>query len=528
MLPAIPFPPIGLIVPPWLPFVKDGESEGGGPISSAEQLIENIRDAAEPDPSEMRDRYENDPGFKDTVDRANAGDDEAEKGLDRITRGDDDKRQDLRKLRDWLLNPIAQADDKFLKSLADKLDEGVGLTRDEALRARTIMGVDTLESVFDEFPPEQPGLEEMGNREVSNEPLNLPGTSPIAGNIPTLPTIGNPLGNLSPANIARLGVGGAAAIGGLVGGGGGGGGGSLGSLSGSENPDFTALTLEQMRLQNDVLRQQLSQNTFQQDFINRTLADLERQETRARQEFEGILAENRRMEQGRIARESETEERFRKLLEPSAEEEELAELERQIAKESGERTLKGLRGELPLDPALERDIEKGRLELHEKLRSQLGPGFEISTPGIEALGDFDERANILRDAARRGQLTALEGIGQTRTAASLSRTAQGATMTESFGRLPTTLSNFASLMPMLPASVTGRGGLMGVNIPLAQVLGQQIATQTQANTASQNIMSQLQIARAQQQQASATGRMNLIGTLGAAALAGLIPKIFGP
>lgn len=74
------------------------------------------------------------------------------------------------------------------------------------------------------------------------------------------------------------------------------------------------------------------------------------------------------------------------------------------------RTLAALKGELPVDPALNREIEQNRLTLRDALRGNLGSGFETSTPGIQALADFEKRAEELRESSRRDQLAAGEGI----------------------------------------------------------------------------------------------------------------------
>jgi len=91
-----------------------------------------------------------------------------------------------------------------------------------------------------------------------------------------------------------------------------------------------------------------------------------------------------------------------------------AELQKQIQRELNERSLKALRGELPVDPGLERDITSQREQLTNKLASQYGSGFSTASPAIEALQRFDESANILREGARTGQLTLAEQLGITR------------------------------------------------------------------------------------------------------------------
>ena len=84
--------------------------------------------------------------------------------------------------------------------------------------------------------------------------------------------------------------------------------------------------------------------------------------------------------------------------------------------ESGllDRSLKALKGELPVDPGLEESLQKQEQDLRQRLAAQLGPGYETSTPGIETLVQFFRTSEILRDGARTGQLTLAEQLGITR------------------------------------------------------------------------------------------------------------------
>jgi hypothetical protein len=79
-----------------------------------------------------------------------------------------------------------------------------------------------------------------------------------------------------------------------------------------------------------------------------------------------------------------------------------------------QRTQKALKGELPVDPALERELSEGEQTLRDHLFRNLGSGYETSSAGIEALGDFQERATTLREGARRGDLTLAEQLGLAR------------------------------------------------------------------------------------------------------------------
>jgi len=79
-----------------------------------------------------------------------------------------------------------------------------------------------------------------------------------------------------------------------------------------------------------------------------------------------------------------------------------------------DRSLAALSGELPVSPALEREISDQETMLRERLAQQFGPGFETSTPAIQTLGDFFQRSESLREGARRDQLTLSEQLGLAR------------------------------------------------------------------------------------------------------------------
>lgn len=99
-----------------------------------------------------------------------------------------------------------------------------------------------------------------------------------------------------------------------------------------------------------------------------------------------------------------------------------------------ERTLKGLRGELPIDPALERDISTQEQTLKDRLRAQFGSGYESSSPGIEALQKFGEGATVLRDQARKGEISLSEQLSLARQGADYAQ--GGANLAASGAKLP--------------------------------------------------------------------------------------------
>lgn len=98
---------------------------------------------------------------------------------------------------------------------------------------------------------------------------------------------------------------------------------------------------------------------------------------------------------------------------------------KQIDKMMKDRTLAALKGDLPVDPGLERSLKEGRGTLEESLRRQIGSGYATSTPGMQALADFDKRAEELRYGARTGQLTMGEQLSGARSAQDLARGQSG-------------------------------------------------------------------------------------------------------
>lgn len=140
-------------------------------------------------------------------------------------------------------------------------------------------------------------------------------------------------------------------------------------------------------------------------------------------------------------------------------------LREDIERATLERTQAALEGNLPVSPALERDIEVGETELRSSLLKQLGTGFETSTPGIEALDKFFRSSEEIREAARTGDLTLASQL-------SLQREQQGQSNIDDLIRQISGVSNIG-------ASSIQQG--LGV----AQGFGAAAAPTQQANLASQ-------------------------------------------
>lgn len=75
-----------------------------------------------------------------------------------------------------------------------------------------------------------------------------------------------------------------------------------------------------------------------------------------------------------------------------------------------ERELKALKGELPVDPQLTQELDRQEQALRASLMKQFGTGYEGSTPGIQALGDFNQRRANIVDSAARGEITGLAPV----------------------------------------------------------------------------------------------------------------------
>lgn len=69
-----------------------------------------------------------------------------------------------------------------------------------------------------------------------------------------------------------------------------------------------------------------------------------------------------------------------------------------------DREQRALRGELPVDKGLMQDLADREKQVRERLFAQLGEGYETSTPGIEALKQFEGFRERTLDAARRGDI----------------------------------------------------------------------------------------------------------------------------
>lgn len=92
-----------------------------------------------------------------------------------------------------------------------------------------------------------------------------------------------------------------------------------------------------------------------------------------------------------------------KFEDPLTEEEQLV---ADITKETGERALSALRGELPVSSTVHQIYEEGEKGLKEELSSRLGPQYALTTGGGSRLEEFRKGKASAFDAAMRGEITA--------------------------------------------------------------------------------------------------------------------------
>lgn len=170
----------------------------------------------------------------------------------------------------------------------------------------------------------------------------------------------------------------------------GGGGGSSPPPPSPEERDLTAAQTEATKQQTEVARQQLALATSaqkeQEAYLPFVYEDLDL--TRTLDPVTGEVT---------FSREGEGPERRREI---------------QTLQE--QRSLKALKGELDVSPALEQDISVRSRQLHERLRRDLGEGYQTSTPGIQALQEFGAYTDSLREGERRAEMTTAEALALNR------------------------------------------------------------------------------------------------------------------
>ena len=150
---------------------------------------------------------------------------------------------------------------------------------------------------------------------------------------------------------------------------------------------------------------------------------------------------------------------------------------------------KALAGELPVDPTLERALTEGEQQLRAQLQAQLGTGYETSTPGIQALEQYRQRAAEARSNVAHGQLTSGQQLLQQQTALNqdqMARATRGGTgFLGNYGLQPVSFGGAvqAGGMPNALGTYQGlQGNLFQAGSPAAAAAGYQGALSGQFGT----------------------------------------------
>lgn len=159
------------------------------------------------------------------------------------------------------------------------------------------------------------------------------------------------------------------------------------------------------------------------------------------------------------------------------------------------RELDAIQGKLPIDPQLKQELDRQEAQLHSSLQQSLGPDYATSTPGQQALQDFQQRrANIVESAAQ-GQITS---------AAQLASAATGSAVANN----NSIDSQIATALGISQAPLTG------INMFGSVVQGNQGIV-----TADNNVRGQQYQGAVQAQAASDSGIGSLLGTVAGITLA---------
>lgn len=86
-----------------------------------------------------------------------------------------------------------------------------------------------------------------------------------------------------------------------------------------------------------------------------------------------------------------------------------------------QRQLDALGGKLPISPALEAELKDQETQAGEVLNRKLGADWMLSTPGQELMKKMQQKNELVREEARRGDITGLAGITAAQNAGELNK-----------------------------------------------------------------------------------------------------------
>jgi hypothetical protein len=118
-------------------------------------------------------------------------------------------------------------------------------------------------------------------------------------------------------------------------------------------------------------------------------------------------------------------------------------LNEEIAQLGAERTLKALKGDIDVDPAVSQDLARQKETLHEELIRRLGPGYENTDAGQRALAEFDRNETMVNYGVRHGELSAAQAVQMTADDARQRREGQKAAGLQGYAHFPGSAANTA-------------------------------------------------------------------------------------
>lgn len=200
-----------------------------------------------------------------------------------------------------------------------------------------------------------------------------------------------------------------------------------------------------------------------------------------------------------------------------------APVSQEIQRLTGERSLAALKGELPVDAGLTRQLDLSEQQLRANLQKNLGPGYETSTPGMTALAEFERNKSITLDQARRGDLSLAEQLSQARSGTQFGQATGGSTIEQNLktGQFGNLMGAPSGALPIINAGTNIAGAFSG---PLASYQNQR---QMQLQAATFNANAENQASNAMWSGIGMIGGMAAGGYLGSPTGSTQFSKLFG-
>lgn len=177
-----------------------------------------------------------------------------------------------------------------------------------------------------------------------------------------------------------------------------------------------------------------------------------------------------------------------------------------LTKANNERTLKAYNGELEISPALEEELEAEEAQATEMLQRKLGPDWALSTSGQSLMKQIKQKGNLVREEARRGQITSGEGIAQSQA----NRSALNENNNSSLAQLSQSTTN--NKINQMMGYINGTSGVLDNSLTMSSKLASD-----RANI--QNSQMQSWATRKNNETSMINGGMSMVGMVGGAAAA---------